>query len=157
EQRQALRQLRQAGRRRRGRRRREGERVHRRVRDERPFRRPARLPRRPELGTLSESPGQPLVIEGLWGLAFGNGKTAGDANALYYDAGPDHEAHGLFGKITANAAGTNPVTAALIGNDLVITGSRNDDDISVGLDRSGQHVIVQAGGEQIGSFATGAV
>src|SRR5262249_44355548 len=42
-----------------------------------------------ELGTLSEAPGRPLVIDGLWGLAFGNGKTAGDANTLYYAAGPD--------------------------------------------------------------------
>src|SRR4029079_14429458 len=35
------------------------------------------------LGALSESRGHPLVIDGLWGLAFGNGTTAGDANSLY--------------------------------------------------------------------------
>ena len=53
------------------------------------------------LGTLSQAPGKPLVIDGLWGLAFGNGADAGDANSLYYAAGPDDETHGLFGKITA--------------------------------------------------------
>ena len=51
---------------------------------------------------------------------------------MYFTAGPDGEAHGLFGKITANPAGTNPVSAQLTGGDLVITGSRDDDDVSVG-------------------------
>ena len=59
-----------------------------------------------------------MVIDGLWGLAFGNGNTAGDANTLYFAAGPDDETHGLFGKITANAAGTNPVAGTLNGSDL---------------------------------------
>jgi Ca2+-binding RTX toxin-like protein len=110
-----------------------------------------------ELGTLSESPGHPLHIDGLWGLAFGNGKTAGDANTLYYAAGPDHEAHGLFGKITANPAGTNPVSAKLTGGDLVITGSRDDDRVQVELTHGGQQVVVEAGGQRIGQFDTAAV
>lgn len=109
-----------------------------------------------ELGTLGSSPGHPLVIDGLWGLAFGNGKTAGDANALYYAAGPDHEAHGLFGKITANAAGTNPVSAKLVGSDLTITGSRDADRVEVDLGRSGT-IVVEAGGQKIGSFDAAAV
>lgn len=109
-----------------------------------------------ELGTLSSSPGHPVVIEGLWGLAFGNGKTAGDANALYYAAGPDHEAHGVFGKITANAAGTNPVSAKLVGSDLLIAGSRDADRVEVDLDRSG-HIVVEAGGQKVGSFDAAAV
>lgn len=109
------------------------------------------------LGTLSEAPGKPIVIDGLWGLAFGNGKGGGDANSLYYSAGPADESHGLFGKVTANAAGTNPVTATLKGSDLTITGSRDSDSVSISLDRSGQHMIVRAGGEQIGSFDTAAV
>jgi len=71
-------------------------------------------------GVLSSRPGRPIVIDGLWGLAFGNGTTAGDANALYFAAGPDDETHGLFGSIrvaadaaTASAAArTAPLTAA---------------------------------------------
>jgi Ca2+-binding RTX toxin-like protein len=105
-----------------------------------------------ELGTLSESPGHPLVIEGLWGLAFGNGKTAGDANTLYFAAGPGHETHGLFGKITANPAGTNPVSAKLTSGDLVITGSRDNDRVQVELSRGGQQIVVEAGGQKIGQF-----
>ena len=108
-------------------------------------------------GTLSESPGHPIVIDGLWGLAFGNGSGGGDKNTLYYSAGPDHESHGLFGKITANPAGTNPVSATLSGSDLVITGSRQNDVVTVGLDRSGDQIVVRSGQQVIGRFDTVAV
>src|SRR5262249_16748532 len=101
---------------------------------------------------LTSRPGKPLVIDGLWGLAFGNGKTAGDANTLYYAAGPDDETHGLFGKITANPDGTNPVKAAVTNNNLVITGSRDDDRVFVGLDPTGEQVNVFARSELIGTF-----
>jgi Ca2+-binding RTX toxin-like protein len=105
------------------------------------------------LGTLSESPGHPIVIDGLWGLAFGNGVTAGDKTTLYYAAGPDDEAHGLFGKITANPAGTNPVQATLTNGNLLITGSRNNDHVEVSLRNDGQQIVVRAGGQRIGMFA----
>ncbi len=52
------------------------------------------------LGTLDSAAGQPLVIDGLWGLTPGNGTSAGDKSALYFAAGPAGESHGLFGKIT---------------------------------------------------------
>lgn len=109
------------------------------------------------LGALTTAPGKPLVIDGLWGLAFGNGVSAGDANSLYYAAGPEDETHGLFGKITANAAGTNPVSARLNGSDLVITGSRNSDVVTVGLSRHGQTLTVRAGGREIGRFDAGTI
>ena len=108
-------------------------------------------------GTLRESPGRAIEIDGLWGLVFGNGISAGDATTLYYAAGPEHETEGLFGKITANAAGTNPVEATLTGEELVITGSRNDDHIDVTLRKKSQEIVVRAGGDQIGTFALAAV
>ena len=108
-------------------------------------------------GTLSESRGHPLEIDGLWGLVFGNGVTAGDAATLYYAAGPDDETHGLFGKITANPAGTSPVQATLSTGTLLITGSRNDDDVVVRLEDAGQHVVVVADGQPIGSFDVASV
>ncbi|ACB76314.1 protein of unknown function DUF1555 [Opitutus terrae PB90-1] len=52
------------------------------------------------LGTLKDSDGNPLVIEGLWGLQFGNGGLGGKTNTLYFAAGIDDETHGLFGSIT---------------------------------------------------------
>jgi uncharacterized protein (TIGR03118 family) len=42
-----------------------------------------------------------LVIDGLWALGFGNGATAGPLNSLFFTAGLDDEAHGLFGNLTA--------------------------------------------------------
>jgi uncharacterized protein (TIGR03118 family) len=103
-------------------------------------------------GTLSESPGHPIEIDGLWGLVFGNGLTAGDAATLYYAAGPEDETHGLFGKITANPAGTSPVRATLTAGTLDITGSRNDDRVEVQVDQASQEVLVRAEGQPIGSF-----
>ena len=108
-----------------------------------------------ELGTLSESRGHPLVIDGLWGLAFGN--RPGDTNTLYYAAGPDDEAHGLFGKITANAAGTSPVTATLTDGTLAINGSRDDDRVSVQTRHDGDTIVVRAGSQVIGTFDASAV
>lgn len=43
-----------------------------------------------------------LRIEGLWALSFGSGAPgSGPANSLYFAAGIDDEAHGLFGTLTA--------------------------------------------------------
>ncbi len=106
-------------------------------------------------GTLSSSPGHPVEIEGLWGLAFGNGVSSGSTTTLYYSAGPDEETHGLFGRITANAAGTSPVTAALDGNELIITGSRDSDLVTVIQSRN--QIVVLAGGKRIGTFSQAAV
>jgi uncharacterized protein (TIGR03118 family) len=52
------------------------------------------------LGQLQRAKGKPLVIDGLWALTVGNGTTAGDANTIFFTAGPKHETHGLFGTIT---------------------------------------------------------
>lgn len=53
------------------------------------------------LGQLSDAKGQALAIEGLWGLAFGNGNVAGPTNRLFFTAGINDEADGLFGSIQA--------------------------------------------------------
>jgi uncharacterized protein (TIGR03118 family) len=43
---------------------------------------------------------QPLVIDRLWGFAFGNGKGGFDADDLYFNAGPEDETEGLFGELS---------------------------------------------------------
>jgi uncharacterized protein (TIGR03118 family) len=53
-------------------------------------------------GVLKDASGNPIVIDGLWGIAFGNGAAAGPRNTLYFAAGPNHEADGLFGSITVH-------------------------------------------------------
>jgi uncharacterized protein (TIGR03118 family) len=51
------------------------------------------------LGRLTNGEGDPIVIPGLWGLRFGNGALGANTNALFFAAGINHEAHGLFGRI----------------------------------------------------------
>ena len=51
-------------------------------------------------GALGDTSGHPLVIDGLWGLAFGSGGAGFDASKLYFTAGPNDEADGLFGSLT---------------------------------------------------------
>ena len=52
-------------------------------------------------GQLNQPNGATVIIEGLWGLAFGNDGSAGSADVLYFTAGPNDEANGLFGMLTA--------------------------------------------------------
>jgi uncharacterized protein (TIGR03118 family) len=59
-------------------------------------------------GTLHTRQGKPLVVSGLWGIAFGNGAMAGPKDELFFASGP-HDwrgetelgVHGLLGKISA--------------------------------------------------------
>src|SRR3989454_1993640 len=51
------------------------------------------------LGQLKNQKGLIISINGLWGLAFGNGQTAGPTNSLFFTAGINDEADGLFGMI----------------------------------------------------------
>lgn len=52
-----------------------------------------------ERGVLKGAKGAPIQISGLWALQFGNGAAAGATNELFFTAGIDGEAHGLFGDL----------------------------------------------------------
>jgi len=53
------------------------------------------------LGRLADGNGRPIAIDELWGLDFGKGAGAnGATNELFFTAGPDNYANGLFGVIT---------------------------------------------------------
>jgi len=51
------------------------------------------------LGALRDAKGKPLVIDGLWTLTLGGGRTS-SSDTLYFTAGPNDETHGLFGTVT---------------------------------------------------------
>lgn len=52
-------------------------------------------------GPLMTGNGQMIAIDGLWALQFGHGTANnGPMNALFFTAGPNDEADGLFGTIT---------------------------------------------------------
>jgi len=53
---------------------------------------------------LNDSIGAPINIPSLWALQAGNGKSGGEAAAIYFTAGipgPDNGNHGLFGRLHA--------------------------------------------------------
>ncbi|ABF40898.1 conserved hypothetical protein [Candidatus Koribacter versatilis Ellin345] len=52
-------------------------------------------------GQLLDASGAPIAIDGLWALSFGNGSKAGNANDLYFTAGPNDEGDGILGKLSA--------------------------------------------------------
>ena len=61
------------------------------------------------LGQLTDAQGHTLVLnggfketntKGLWGIAFGNGQGGAATDALFFAAGINGEADGLFGKVT---------------------------------------------------------
>jgi len=51
------------------------------------------------LGRLRKPSGEVLKIDGLWGLAFGNGLLNQPTSTLFFAAGPDDENHGLYGTL----------------------------------------------------------
>jgi uncharacterized protein (TIGR03118 family) len=57
------------------------------------------------VGPLRDASNKPITIDGLWSLTFGNGGSGGNANTLYFAAGPNGEKDGLFGSIAPAAAG----------------------------------------------------
>jgi uncharacterized protein (TIGR03118 family) len=64
------------------------------------------------LGTLDGTNGQPLVNDNLWAIGFRTGGTNDNTNALYFTAGINGQADGLFGAITPTP---EPATLALLG------------------------------------------
>jgi uncharacterized protein (TIGR03118 family) len=57
------------------------------------------------LGQLANRANRPIHIDGLWALTFGNGGSGGLSNVLYFSAGPNGEADGLFGALTVSGNG----------------------------------------------------
>ncbi|MBS0340133.1 MAG: TIGR03118 family protein [Proteobacteria bacterium] len=51
------------------------------------------------MGTLSTSTGSPITIDGLRGIAFGNGINSQPTNTLFFAAGPGDGTHGVYGRI----------------------------------------------------------
>lgn len=52
-------------------------------------------------GNLLDTSNNPITIDGLWAISFGNNSSAGPATALFFTAGPNAGSNGLFGNIMA--------------------------------------------------------
>jgi uncharacterized protein (TIGR03118 family) len=66
--------------------------------------------------TLKDPSGNPIMIDGLWALQFGNGGNFGSPGTLYFTAGPNDESHGLFGDLVPNP---EPATWGMAGVSLL--------------------------------------
>jgi uncharacterized protein (TIGR03118 family) len=64
-------------------------------------------------GTLDDKNGNPITVDGLWALKTGNGGPGFNANEVYFTAGLNDEADGLFGALAAPDAGAS--TGLLLG------------------------------------------
>ncbi len=53
------------------------------------------------LGKLEGADGAPITIGDLWALIPGTGNAGSDPNKIYFTAGVQNEAHGLFGSLAA--------------------------------------------------------
>jgi len=53
------------------------------------------------LGQLTDRNGNVIIIDELWGLVFNRGGDEGERNKLFFAAGPNNYADGLFGKIVS--------------------------------------------------------
>jgi uncharacterized protein (TIGR03118 family) len=85
------------------------------------------------LGTLNDELGSPIIIPGLWAIAFGNGVGGGDTNALYFSAGYDGERHGLFGSLRSS---TPAITSVQFGGPSASL-SEASGSITINVTRSG--------------------
>ena len=93
------------------------------------------------------------MIDGLWGLTFGNGESLGESNDLYFAAGNDvgedfgdDPGGGVFGKVEV-AADVDPVPD---GGDETITGTPEADLFTIGGDNN--TITTDAGNDVITAF-----
>jgi len=76
------------------------------------------------LGTLQDSTGAPIAIQGLWALLFGNGGSGGDKNVLYFTAGIFNGGvqHGLLGSLAPPAQVTGVLNGASLATGSISPG-----------------------------------
>jgi len=102
---------------------------------------------------MKDQTGAPITNVSLWDMVFGGGGPSGDPNTMYITAGLANEAHGVFAKITPNAASTPtgdfsisampPTTTISAGQSATFTvtvGGLNGFNSAVNLSCSGQPI-----------------
>jgi uncharacterized protein (TIGR03118 family) len=88
------------------------------------------------VGSLSDSTGQPIAIPGLWGIAFGNGALNQPTTTLFFAAGLNDGAGGLYGRIdpgpsapdviAPSAILTSPAPGATASGTVILIATAND-------------------------------
>ncbi len=67
------------------------------------------------LGTLDGPNGQPIVNDYLWSLDFRTGGANTNPNTLYFTAGINNQADGLFGALSTSSPEPSTVTLVVAG------------------------------------------
>jgi hypothetical protein len=79
------------------------------------------------MGPLKSSNGNTIVQNGLWGIAFGNNLSNQPSNTLFFAAGPNDEANGVYGRIDLNPASSSGTSSGSS------TGSSSSGGASIGM------------------------
>ena len=120
---------------------------------------------------LRDGNGDPIAIDGLWGLTFGNGGSLGETNDLYFAAGNDlgdDAGDGVFGKVEVATdvdipdSGGDQTFEGTAEDDLyVVSGDNNTFVLGEGNDtvtaRGLNHIIDAGEGDDIISIGSGVV
>jgi uncharacterized protein (TIGR03118 family) len=77
------------------------------------------------MGPLNSSNGSAIIEHGLWGIAFGNDLNNQPSNTLFFAAGPNDEADGVYGRINLNTTSNS--------NNGSSTGTSSSGGSSVGM------------------------
>ncbi|MGF6260223.1 uncharacterized protein (TIGR03118 family) [Paraburkholderia youngii] len=80
------------------------------------------------MGPISGPNNSPIVEHGIWGIAFGNDLSNQPSSTLFFAAGPNDEADGVYGRIDLNTATSSSGTGTGTG-----TGTSAGGGMSVGM------------------------
>ncbi|NVI03908.1 TIGR03118 family protein [Paraburkholderia youngii] len=80
------------------------------------------------MGPISGPNNSPIVEHGIWGIAFGNDLSNQPSSTLFFAAGPNAEADGVYGRIDLNTATSSSGTGTGTG-----TGTSAGGGMSVGM------------------------
>jgi uncharacterized protein (TIGR03118 family) len=112
------------------------------------------------LGNLTDANGNPIAIEGLWALAFGNGGSGGDTSALYFTAGINRTGagsfgamNGLFGSIRF-VPGGGPALAPTGGLPVTLGGADNPASALTGSADPGAPITLSPTGNRVATLTT---
>jgi uncharacterized protein (TIGR03118 family) len=89
------------------------------------------------LNTLTDASDAPVAVNGLWGLAFGNGSSNQPTRVLYVTAGSNNGANGLYARMDLgtqapdivapdSVAVTTPVGASTVSGTIGVAANAND-------------------------------
>jgi uncharacterized protein (TIGR03118 family) len=107
------------------------------------------------LRTGETTSGNRLVIDGIWGIAFGNGVLNQPANTLFFTAGPNGEANGVYGKIEAVSRTQNNTGTGATGTGATGTGATGTGATGTGATGTGATGTGATGTGATGTGATG--